>query len=339
MKHEITKVVDILNHRGNSLFVACQLTDFFSYLSSGGICSKSRLGQSNLPQSKHETDIHLKNHDCWDAHIFHLVDYGALFYRKAISTPNPLGPILFHIKPDILSHATDIKMTHTSVRDQQFDAGSHFYPMTADALNACYQFSPDASFPEKSLLKNDLIDRNSITGNVPEIVCWFESDIIPFTQVSLVNVDHYVVNNRQFQSWVDEMKVRAGHTFPLMRRYCPSSTAIHISMELGKMLLKGPVTIADICQAGDEQLSKWGNDLKLKQTQVFDSFTKHLQSDTLLPLFEGKLSADTIDQLTQWDLQRNGALDSLSEKDAHAILTELAKTDPSIARRVSTMLK
>ncbi|ETR65090.1 MAG: hypothetical protein OMM_14835 [Candidatus Magnetoglobus multicellularis str. Araruama] len=150
-------------------------------------------------------------------------------------------------------------------------------------------------------------------------------------------MDHYIVNNRQFQSWVDEIKVRAGQTFPLMRRYCPSSTATHISMEFAKMLIKGDVTIDDICQSSDERLRNWG--AGLNHNAIFDTFAKHLQSDTLMPLFQGKISADTIDHLSEWEKQRHVALDNVSEKDALKILTELAKNDPSIARRINTLLK
>ena len=228
-------------------------------------------------------------------------------------------------------------MTSVSVRNEQFDPDSHLKPISSDTLNACYQYASDVSFPEKSLLKDNLVDRNNITGIVPEIICRFDQAVIPFSPVSLVTVDHYIVNNRQFQSWLDEIKVRAGQTFPLMRRYCPSSTAIHISMELGKYLIRGNVTIDDICQSSDDKLREWG--VGLSNNAVFDTFAKQLQLDSLLPLHQGKISAETIDHLSEWERQRNAALDSLSEKDAHKILTELAKNDPSIARRISTLLK
>jgi len=337
MSNNINNAVDVLNQRGNSLFMACQLTDFFSFLSIGGICSKSYLEQSHLPFTNYDTNIHLKNNDCWDAHIFHLIDYGELFYRKAIHTPNPYGPILFNLKPDLLINAQNVSMSNVSVRNEQFDWQACVNPISPDTLNACYQYASDISFPEKSLLKENLVDRNNIVGNVPEIICRFNQEIIPFSHVSLVAVDHYVVNNRQFQSWIDEIKVRAGQTFPLMRRYCPSSTAIHISMELGKLLIRGNVTIDDICQSSDERLRTWGTGLN--NTGIFDTFAKHLQSDTLLPLHQGKISASTIDHLSEWEQQRSVALDNLSEKNAHKILTELAKKDPSIARRISTLLK
>jgi hypothetical protein len=337
MRNSINKAVDILNQRGNSLFIACQLTEFFAFMSLGGICSKSYLEKNHLAMTNYETDICLKKNNYWDAHIFHLIDYGELFYRKAIHTPNPYGPILFHMKPDLLRKALHASMTSVSVRNEQFKPETHLKPISSDVLNTCYQYASDISFPEKSLLKDHLVDRDSLTGIVPEIVCQFDQGIIPFSQVSLVTVDHYVVNNRQFQSWIDEIKVRAGQTFPLMRRYCPSSTAIHISMELCKLLIQGKVTLDDICHSPDERLRTWG--LSLSNSAIFDTFTGHLQSDTLLPLYQGKISAETIDHLSEWEQQRNVALDELSEKDAHMILTKLAKKDPSIARRISMLLK
>jgi len=338
MKTNIDNAVDILNLRGNSLFMACQLTDFFVFLSLGGICPKSGLEQSHFNFANYDIDINMKKNDCWDAHIFHLIDYGEFFYRKALHTPNPYGPILFHIKPDILKKAnTVVSMASVSVRSEAFDPDTHLKPISADALNTCYQYASDFSFPEKSLLKDNLVDRNNIAGIVPEIICRFDQEIIPFSDVSLVTVDHYIVKNRQFQSWIDEIKVRAGQTFPLMRRYCPSSTAIHISMELGRLLLNDNVRIDDICQSSDERLSTWGKDLR--NSTIFPEFTKHLQTDTLLPLYQGKISAETIDHLSEWEQQRSVTLENLTEKDAHKILTELAKKDPSIARRISTILK
>jgi hypothetical protein len=337
MTNNIHKAVDTLNQRGNSLFMACQLTEFFSFLSMGGICPKSSLEKAHLAFTNYDTDINMKKNGCWDAHIFHLIDYGELFYRKAIHTPNPYGPILFNLKPDLLKNARDVSMSHVSVRNEQFDSKTCVNPISSETLTACYQYASDISFPEKSLLKDNLVDRNNIAGIVPEIICRFDEEIIPFSQVSLVAVDHYIVNNRQFQSWIDEIKVRAGQTFPLMRRYCPSSTAIHISMELGKLLIRGSVTIDDICQSSDERLQTWGKGLN--NTDIFDTYAKHLQSDTLLPLYQGKISAETIDHLSEWEQQRSDALDKLSEKNAHKILTELAKNDPSIARRIGALLK
>jgi len=337
MTNDINKAADILNQRGNSLFMACQLNEFFAYLYSGGICPKSILENAQHSFPNYDTDLCLKKNGCWDAHIFHLIDYAELFYRKAMHTPNPLGPILLHIKPDLLKNAHEVSMTSVSARNDQFVPETHLQPITPDAINVCFQYASNVSFPEKTLLKDNLVDRNKMTGILPEIICRFDPEIIPFSQVSLVTVDHYVVNNRQFQSWIDEIKVRAGQTFPLMRRYCPSSTAIHIAMELGKMLISGSITIDDICQSADDRLREWGEGLG--SADIFQTFVKHLRADSLLPLSQGKISADAIDHLTEWEQQRNVALDNLSEKDAHKILTELAKKDPTIARRVSTLLK
>ena len=60
MTNDINKAVDTLNKRGNSLFMACQLNDFFAFLSLGGICPKSNLEQSHLSFTNYETDICLK---------------------------------------------------------------------------------------------------------------------------------------------------------------------------------------------------------------------------------------------------------------------------------------
>jgi len=333
---ELHNIVNILNQRGNSLLVACQLVDFFAFLSLGGICSKSKLSQSGVTFSEYESDIHLKNNGFWDAHIFHLTDYGSWFYRKATHTPNPLGPVLIHIKPDILKQASSVNFTNLSVRNEQFDPKTHAMSFTPDRLNECYQYPDDTPFPELSMIKEALIDRDHIAGIAPEIVCQFDSQIIPFSHVSLVNVDHYIINNRQFQGWVDEIKVRAGYTFPLMRRYCPSSTAIHISSEIGKILLNGPATLDDICQSDDNRVAAWGK--SLTNSQIFDIYAKHLRTDTLLPLNDGRISPEQIDHLTEIVQKKAAQLNKLSEKDAHLILTELAQSDPNIARRINALL-
>jgi len=337
-KEEITTIVDILKQRDTSLFMACQLKDFYAFLSMGGITTKEKLEKDDMPFAQYRTDDIQKANGFWNAHIFHIMDYGAQFYRNAKYLPNIDGPVLFHVKPDILLSAKSVEITDTSVRNEHFQAESQLKPISADAVNNCYKNDASSSFPEKTLLKDELIE-NSRTGQMlPEIICRFDRDLIPFSSVSLVSVDHYIVNNRQFQSWLDEIKVRAGFTFPLMRRYCPSSTAIHITAEICKMLLKGSVSINDIINSQDEQLQAWGSELKQNHLDdLFDLYNTHLQSDTLLPLFHGEISAEKIDQLSRWAREKNQAIDQLSGKDALSILKELAKTNPDIIKHIQSI--
>ncbi|MBF0451989.1 MAG: hypothetical protein HQK75_14890 [Candidatus Magnetomorum sp.] len=336
-KDKIKTSVDLLTQRDTSLFMACQLIDLYAFLSMGGIATKAVLNTANVPFSKYDTDTIQKANGFWDAHVLHLADYGAQFYRNAQKLPNPNGPVLFHIKPDILRTAEFVNMTHTSVRSERFEQ-AHLQPITDKDLNDCYQNAAETSFPEKTLLKKALLENSGTGQMVPEIICRFDQGLIPFSYVSLVSVDHYIINNCQFQSLADEMKVRAGHTFPLMRRYCPSSIAIHLSVEIGRMLINGPLTINDIIHSEDDRLQAWGLDLKHRQlTEMFDIYKNHLQLDTLLPLYHGEISAEKIDQLSEWVRQKNQAVDQLSETDALALLKELAMTDPKIAKRIQSL--
>ena len=332
------KIVDLLNQRDISLYISCQLIDFYASLSMGGIATQAALENAGLKFAEYKTNSIKKNNGFWDAHVFHLMDYGALFYRKALNTPNIFGPILIYVKPDILLDANLVNISNVSVRSEHFNSDSHLQSISTDELNKLYLHPADSSFPEKTILKESLIENSS--DMLPEVICHFDTPLIPFSYVSLVSVDHYIINNRQFQSYVDEMKLRAGFTFPLMRRYCPSSTAIHISSEIGKMLLKAPVTFTDILNSDDEQLRAWAIDLKSKNlSQTFEIYTQHLQKDTLLPIYEGEISADKIDKLSEIVRQKNQAFENMDEKDALLILQELANKDPKIANRIQSMQK
>jgi hypothetical protein len=337
-KNEIQNVINTLKQRDTSLYLACQLIDFYSFLSIGKITVKEQLEKANMPYAPYKTNEFQKANGFWDAHILHLMDYGAQFYRKAQYLPNLDGPVLFHIKPEILMTAKSVSMTHMSVKKEQFSRQSHLLSLSTDEVNHCFKHDISASFPEKTLLKDELIQKSGTDDMVPEIICHFDQTAIPFSYVSLVSVDHYIINNRQFQSWLDEIKLRAGFTFPLMRRYCPSSTALHITSEMGKLLLNGPVTSDDIIHSKDERLQAWGTELKQNQLiDLLDIYTNHLQSDTLLPLYHGDISAEKIDQLSKLIREKDQIIDQISEKDALSILKELATTNPGVFKQIKSM--
>jgi len=336
MSSDINKIVNILNQRDISLYIACQLIEFYAYLSMGGIATQDALENTDLKFPEYDSNPIKKNNGFWDTHVFNLMDYGALFYKKAISTPNIYGPVLIHVKPDILLDANSVKISNVSIRSEHFDKDDHLKTISSDELEALYKYPPNTSFPEKTLLKDSLTE--NYNEMVPEIICTFNSSLIPFSSISLVTVDHYIINNRQFQSYVDEMKLRAGFTFPLMRRYCPSSDAIHISLEIGKKILQGPITLNEILHSDDKRLKKWAVDLESKNlSDSFDTYISHLKTDTLLPIYEGEVSADKIDKLSELVRQKNQSLKNMNEKDALLILQELANNDPKIAHKIINM--
>ena len=123
---DVLELVAILGARNVKLYHACQLKDFESYLSLGGVPSRSLMEKHRMPFTKFDTD----NEDCrnwvWDKVFVNLQDFGGTFQRslnsgKVNSVPNPFGPILLVLRPKALEQAEDVAVSLSSAGGKGFD--------------------------------------------------------------------------------------------------------------------------------------------------------------------------------------------------------------------------
>ena len=84
------------------MYHACQLRDFESYLKVGGIPSRQLLERRGLGFTAFDTDEQDHVNDVWSKVFLNLQDFGKLFDSGKDAVPNPYGPILIRVRPDVL---------------------------------------------------------------------------------------------------------------------------------------------------------------------------------------------------------------------------------------------
>src|SRR5262249_8889960 len=118
---QIAKLVGLLKARGVSLYHACQLVDFRSYLALGGIPSRARLERGKLAFTAFESDTADHKNGVWDKVFVNLSDFGRTFASGGKGVPNPYGPILLKIRPEALLEASDLAICLRSASATDFN--------------------------------------------------------------------------------------------------------------------------------------------------------------------------------------------------------------------------
>jgi hypothetical protein len=90
---QIASIVERFETRDVSLWHACQLRDFRSYLEVGGLPSRSLLEQGGAGFTHLQTDVSDRSKGVWDKVLVNLSDFGAAFAHGAAATEyQPWGP-------------------------------------------------------------------------------------------------------------------------------------------------------------------------------------------------------------------------------------------------------
>ena len=106
--NDIQALVDLFEERQVFLYHACQLIDFESYISLGGIPSRALLESRQVEFTPFQTDAIDRENSMWDKVFVNLSDFGRSFAQGAKNVPNPYGPILFRLRPSALLEASDV---------------------------------------------------------------------------------------------------------------------------------------------------------------------------------------------------------------------------------------
>ena len=149
--NEIQSLVDLFEERNVSLYHACQLIDFDSYLALGGIPSRALLEKSELPFTPFATDAIDKKNGVWDKVFVNLSDFGSGFAEGASSVPNPYGPILFEISPMALLEAYDVAVCLWSAGAKGFNRETEALD-TLEDVERLFRYSSNTGFPEVLIL-------------------------------------------------------------------------------------------------------------------------------------------------------------------------------------------
>ncbi|MCU0615113.1 MAG: hypothetical protein MUD09_08545 [Desulfobacterales bacterium] len=222
---ELEKIVSIFEKRGAFFYHACQLKDFKSYVSIGGIPSRYLLEKSNSLYTRFDTD-HIDQHSgVWTKVFGNLVDFGQGFsigtWSDGIApTPNPYGPILLVAKPTILLKSIDVAICLRSAGGRNFnrEAESLSTASEVDQLFR-YKISEAPSEKHKSYLKFSKELRRDFGGKYqgdqtpstynPEISCTVQSEYLPFDDLEFILTDKYFMSGNRLIKLVNDVALNA----------------------------------------------------------------------------------------------------------------------------------
>ncbi len=289
---DIQQLVRLLQDRRVSLYHACQLVDFQSYLNVGGIPSRKHLESVGQSYTRFDTDERDHTNNVWDKVFANLSDFGSTFANGNKGVPNPFGPILFQIKPEALSQAEDVAICLCSAGKSGFNRNQESLRSVED-VNRLFSHKIEAS--KSYYLKNrkELSQEfNKTNASFPEINCSIESGKISLYYVESLKIEPYYIQGQSLKSKVEDIIFKTGQNFnfTIDNRYrVPPYTQELIDL----LLLNRILSLEDLSRhpnAVSPQLKDWASGVMSNNIEYqFNRFVKYLRTGTLLPLLEGQL--------------------------------------------------
>jgi len=334
-KDEINKTVEMLIDRDAYFFHSCQLIDFKTYLLMGGIPTRELLENKKMLFSTYKSDDNLKSNNGTDKIILKFVDFGNQFFHKINTIPNPFGPIVLQIKPDVLLKAQEVTVYKKSMRSKDFDENNTIN--NVNDIDQLFKYDSNVPFPEKRQIRDELADYSGYEyDQAPEIVCTFENDILPIEFVTLASVDQYVIKRRQLSHWSDEMRYATKFTFPTQRRYCPRAVCVDICADIYSNIVEEIPTLENIKKTSQKvEVQKWCSLLmETGKEEQFNLFVEYLRNWTFLPFHKD----ETLLKSEAKPPQEDDILENLSPEEAMNLLKKLSK-DNKVANQIKKLAK
>ena len=169
----LSSFVRRLEERRASLYHACQLRDFESYLAIGGIPSRQLLEWRGLGFTEFDTDKQDQKNDVWSKVFLNLEDFGKWFDSGKNAVPNPYGPVLIRVRPDMLRCARDVAVCLRSAGASGFDRKQESLTLaeTEDVFRSLR--SPTVKD------RGDLAKLKKGDGQSPELSCAVAGQLLP----------------------------------------------------------------------------------------------------------------------------------------------------------------
>jgi hypothetical protein len=280
----LKKVVENLRLRGVSLYHACQLDDFISYIKLGGIPSRNILLSKGLPFTAFESDETDKANRVWDKVFGNFSDFGAIFHYGAQVIPNPYGPIVFKIDPEALLTAADLSITLRSAFYRNFsreleslvsveqvdslfvnpiDAQNAYYIKNSKQLQDTFQNEPNIKSPIRS----------------PEWSCTIAGEIMTIESVDYILCDPIALGGTTLLKIVSD-KLENSEVRALLRKTkCKSKY-----QEIIDIVRSGESSLLTISKSKNvsEEVKLWAQETAKKNLhETFRRFAGYLYSGTL----------------------------------------------------------
>jgi len=294
---ELEKLVDLFEKRGVFFYHACQLMDFKSYVTIGGIPSRYLLEKSNSSFTAFETDQVDHHSGVWPKVFGNLTDFGqgfAIGTWQSAPTPNPYGPILLVAKPSILLKSIDVAICLRSAGGRDFNREAESLS-AADEVDQIFKYKIDESPNQqsKSYLKySDELrqefhhkypnDQHISTYN-PEVSCTVQGDYLPFADLNFIVTDKYWVNNNRLINVVKGVVFNSGLMKEIReRRY--RNNREQILTDLVNKFTAGPCSLQSLSDMRDiSSITKdWANRLISNNLEwQYKRFAAYLEEGTL----------------------------------------------------------
>ena len=191
--NEIRSLVNLLLERNVSLYHACQLIDFESYLALGGVPSRALLENKELPFTPFETDSVDKTNGVWDKVFGNLKEFGEIFASGMPWPPTVYGPIQLQLSPSVLLEASDVAICLRSAGGEGFNRESE--ALTIDEIDRVFYHSRNAPFPKSIMVKSQRLlgeEFGKIKPQSPEISCSVSDQVLSAKHIKVVLVDPWV---------------------------------------------------------------------------------------------------------------------------------------------------
>jgi hypothetical protein len=294
--NQIQSLVDLFEERRVFLYHACQLVDFESYLSLGGIPSRALLESKQVKFTKFQTDAIDRKNSVWDKVFVNLADFGESFARGDKSVPNPYGPILFQILPSALLETSDVAVCLRSAGAQGFNREKESLTTVKEIDRLFLHPNNVLSSPKRRMIKfGDKLraEFENPNAQTPEISCTVLSGVVSMQRVKFVRVDPYVVNNQKLRNWADRIKQEYSVQFPIYERNRFQNSRGLLYNQIAERIGEGFPSLSAIVQDStcSPLLREWAEQITDLDWQ-FQRYAKYLRDGTLEPMRAGMMSSE-----------------------------------------------
>ncbi|MDE2734824.1 MAG: hypothetical protein OXI72_10560 [Gemmatimonadota bacterium] len=291
--NDIQALVDLFEKRQVFLYHACQLIDFESYISLGGIPSRALLESRQVEFTSFQTDAVDRENSMWDKVFVNLSDFGSPFAQGAKSVLNPYGPILFKLRPAALLEASDVAVCLWSAGAKGFNRERESLN-TLEEIDRLFLHPSNSGTPKSTDIKYRArlaaeFGRQKTKTQDPEISCTVPNGVLSTQHVSFVGVDPYIVNNQKLLDWVNIIKQRYSVQFPVYERsHFRDRSRSSFYNEIAEQIDEQTPTLQALTHnnACSRSLRDWAEKILPLEWQ-FERYASYLRDGTLKPMKEG----------------------------------------------------
>lgn len=292
---EIQSLVNLLLERQVSLFHACQLIDFNSYLILGGIPSRELLELRNMSFTPFKSDsIDIEN-GVWDKVFGNIVDFGDIFAKGKPWPPTVYGPIQLQIHPNALLEASDVAICLRSAGAKGFNRESE--ALTIDEIDRVFYYPRNTPFPESIQVKSQSLlaeDFAKPKPQSPEISCSVSNQTLSARYIIVAWVDPYVLNGQNLlDRVVDVVESKQEFNFHIRLRSCRDTSRKHLYSEIAECICQGITSLNNIAHDNNisTSLRKYAQQVLNNSEAVrqFNRYVKYLLHGTIRPMTNGRI--------------------------------------------------